>query len=143
MNQFFQIWLVADEVETHLFIQSVFRALTPAIGVRALGDGDELVFRLHETPQLPRLIVVDESHDTFDRLQTLRQVRTNPSWEHLPVCLLTTDPTLLAVDLGSEPTTCYLKPSQLEDFARLLVRLVQLDDLTPSLVRFSKCASSK
>ncbi|MFD2569573.1 response regulator [Spirosoma soli] len=125
-----RVWLVDDDQDDQLLIQSAF--LKHATPIRLLTDGQELVPALEQASTLPRLILMDINmpyQNGFDTLQQLRQVE---GWRQLPVIVFSTsaEPAdhIRAFELGA--TGFLTKPSNYGQLMNLVEQLVldwQLD----------------
>ncbi len=87
------VWVVDDDEDDQLFIRSAFESGQPPIRVRILNDGVELLPRLAECSELPRLILLDINMPLKNGFETLKELRSLPKYEHLPVVMLTTSAT--------------------------------------------------
>ena len=84
------VWLVDDDDDDQLFIRSAFRDGQPPISVLTLSDGDELLPKLRECIELPRLILLDVNMPRKNGFETLKELRDTPAFADLPVIMLTT-----------------------------------------------------
>lgn len=84
------VWVVDDDDDDRLFIQSAFEDTEKPIAVLTLNDGDQLLPRLAASDELPRLILLDINMARQNGFDTLTQLRSVTSFAHLPVVMLTT-----------------------------------------------------
>jgi CheY-like chemotaxis protein len=84
------VWIVDDDEDDRLFIRSAFRDGQPSISVLTLSDGDELLPKLRESIEVPRLILLDVNMPRKNGFETLKELRQLPGFAHLPVVMLTT-----------------------------------------------------
>ena len=84
------VWVVDDDEDDRLFIRSAFQRMKKPIQVRILSDGDQLIPQLASCAELPRLILMDINMSRQNGFETLEQVRSTPTFAHLPVIMLTT-----------------------------------------------------
>lgn len=82
------IWVVDDDEDDQLLIRSAFGSAS--INVLALSDGDQLLPKLIESDELPRLVLLDINMTRQNGFETLRQLRSAPNFVNLPVIMLTT-----------------------------------------------------
>ncbi len=84
------VWVVDDDEDDRLFIQSAFEDTEKAIAVLTLNDGDQLLPRLADCQELPRLILMDINMARQNGFETLTQLRNVTAFAHLPVVMMTT-----------------------------------------------------
>lgn len=84
------VWIVDDDEDDRLFIRSAFQRTKKPIQVRILSDGDQLIPQLVNCTELPRLILLDINMDRQNGFETLQQVRSTPTFAHLPIVMFTT-----------------------------------------------------
>ena len=84
------VWVVDDDEDDRLFIQSAFEDAHRPISVLTLADGDQLLPQLATCRTLPQLILLDINMTRQNGFDTLRQLRNTPTFAHLPVVMLTT-----------------------------------------------------
>ncbi len=84
------LWIVDDDEDDRLFIRSAFQRAKKPIRVRILSDGDQLIPQLANCANLPRLILLDINMSRQNGFETLQQVRSTPTFAHLPVVMFTT-----------------------------------------------------
>lgn len=84
------VWVVDDDEDDRLFISSAFKDTKRSIRVLTLADGDQLLPRLTDCKKLPQLILLDINMTRQNGFETLRQLRSTPTFAHLPVVMLTT-----------------------------------------------------
>lgn len=84
------VWIVDDDEDDQLFIRSAFESGTPPVQVLVLSDGSELLPKLEESSELPRLILLDINMPRKNGFETLKELRSTPAYAALPVVMLTT-----------------------------------------------------
>jgi CheY-like chemotaxis protein len=84
------VWIVDDDEDDRLFIRSAFQRTKKPIHVRILSDGDQLIPQLANCTKLPRLILLDINMSRQNGFETLAQVRSMPTFAHLPIVMFTT-----------------------------------------------------
>ena len=84
------VWVVDDDEDDRLFIQSAFESINPPIDVLVLTGGEELLSALAKHESLPRLILLDINMPYQNGFDTLKQLRTSQKYAELPVIMLTT-----------------------------------------------------
>lgn len=83
-------WIVDDDEDDQLFIQSAFENGEPPVKVFLLNDGVELLPKLAECVRLPRLILLDINMPRKNGFEILEELRAVPTYADLPVEILTT-----------------------------------------------------
>ena len=121
------VWIVDDDDDDQVFIQSAFEENTPSIQVLPLTDGYQLLTRLQKAESLPRLIILDVNMPGMSGFDTLLQLRNTPAYADLPVVLMTTssDPDDQARGLALGANQFLTKPNtyqQLSSITQLLTR---------------------
>lgn len=84
------VWVVDDDEDDRLFIQSAFEDTEKSITVLTLNDGDQLLPQLADCQALPRLILLDINMSRQNGFETLTQLRNTTAFAHLPVVMMTT-----------------------------------------------------
>lgn len=84
------VWVVDDDDDDQTFIELAFGVMTPAVNVLPLADGASLLTRLNESETVPRLIILDINMPGLSGFDTLRQLRSQLAYAHIPVVMMTT-----------------------------------------------------
>ena len=84
------VWVVDDDEDDRLFIQSAFEDTEKPVTVLTLNDGDQLLPMLADCEELPRLILLDINMGRQNGFETLAQLRNATTFAHLPVVMMTT-----------------------------------------------------
>ena len=84
------VWVVDDDEDDQLLIRSAFFEGEPSVKVLLLHDGDELLPKLSQSDQLPRLILLDVNMTRKNGFETLKELRSVADFGDLPVVMLTT-----------------------------------------------------
>ena len=84
------VWIVDDDPDDQFLFSLVFKTLTPPVSVSVLNDGEELLPALSQSDTLPSLLVMDINMPLLNGFDTLKQLRSIPIYQHLPVIVLTT-----------------------------------------------------
>lgn len=84
------VWVVDDDEDDRIFIQSAFEDTETPIDVLTLNDGDQLLPQLVSCDTLPRLILLDINMARQNGFDTLAQLRNTSTFAHLPVVMMTT-----------------------------------------------------
>ena len=121
------VWVVDDDEDDQLFIRSAFLAGQPAINVLIINDVDELLSKLSECTELPRLILVDVNMPGKNGFDALKELRSIAAFADLPVVMLTTSSNEAdrkrSLALGANQfLTKPLSQQQLRDLAQELSR---------------------
>lgn len=126
------VWVVDDDEDDRLFIRSAFDETQQPINVLTLNDGDQLLPTLAECDELPRLILLDINMVRQNGFETLVQLRSTPSFAHLPVVMLTTssDSSDCRQSLALGANQCLTKPSNYKQLVTLVKKLSEQWELT-------------
>lgn len=121
------IWVVDDDEDDRLIIRAAFSDTQRSIQIRTLTDGDQLLPQLTDCDELPRLILLDVNMARQNGFDTLAQVRSMPTFAHLPVVMLTTSSDVFdqqrSLALGANQ---YLtKPARYDQLVVLLAGLTE------------------
>jgi CheY-like chemotaxis protein len=84
------VWIVDDDEDDQLLIRAAFLEGEPSVKVLMLHDGDELLPKLSQSDQLPRLVLLDVNMPRKNGFDTLSELRQLPDFADLPVVMLTT-----------------------------------------------------
>ena len=84
------VWVVDDDIDDQYLIESSFKQFSPPIPTKQLSDGEELLASLTETPELPRLILLDLNMPRMNGFEALEALRNVPAFQKIPVVVLTT-----------------------------------------------------
>ena len=84
------VWVVDDDEDDRIFIQSAFEDTEKPVSVLTLNDGDQLLPKLVNCEKLPRLILLDINMSRQNGFETLAQIRSTSAFAHLPVVMMTT-----------------------------------------------------
>lgn len=84
------VWVVDDDEDDQLFIRSAFGNGEPPVKVLVLNDGADLLPKLAECDELPRLVLLDINMPRKNGFETLRELRAIADYADLPVVILTT-----------------------------------------------------
>ncbi|GAB2553024.1 response regulator [Spirosoma aerophilum] len=92
MNPLFDapVWVVDDDDDDLLFLQSAFAHQRSAIGIRLLQDSTALLAQLDACGDLPKLLLLDINMPRLNGLEVLTQLRSLPRYAQLPIIMLTT-----------------------------------------------------
>jgi len=82
--------VVDDDDDDQTFIELAFGVMTPAVNVLPLTDGASLLTLLNESETVPRLIILDINMPGLSGFDTLRQLRSQLAYAHIPVVMMTT-----------------------------------------------------
>lgn len=86
-----RVWVIEDNPDDVLFIRTAFQRRLPSAEFTAFSDGDEALAALRrETPRhYPTLILLDLNLPARDGHDVLRELKSTPQWQHVPVIVLT------------------------------------------------------
>jgi CheY-like chemotaxis protein len=115
--------LVVDDVETELaLIGGILKEA--GFRVRQASDGDEAIAQIQEQP--PDLVVLDVIMPRMNGFEVIRELRSNPKTEHLPVVFCTQKDTEIDRAWGTElGADAYLgKPFESQQLIGIIERLL-------------------
>lgn len=78
-----------DAVDRELFTDAI-KLIGKTYKVTEAANGEEALKFLNETTRLPGLVILDLNMPIKDGRDTLRQIKTNPRFKSLPVCIMST-----------------------------------------------------
>lgn len=84
------IILADDDSEEHLIFQEALNILSHDINFVTFRDGKYLLDHLTTSFFLPDLIFVDINMPLMNGLDTLKQIKINDKWKHIPVIMYST-----------------------------------------------------
>ncbi|NEU70198.1 response regulator [Spirosoma agri] len=84
------ILLVDDDEDDQFLVQQVIKQYSPDSSIDVLGDGEQLLDALEQSPRLPDLVLLDLNMPRMGGLEALGHIRANEAYEHLPIIILTT-----------------------------------------------------
>ncbi len=84
------IWIVDDDTDDQFLFEMAFRRLLPSVHIKLLDDGEELLPALSQSAERPRLVILDLNMPRLNGLEALTQLRAEPTYEDIPVIVLTT-----------------------------------------------------
>jgi CheY-like chemotaxis protein len=119
------VWVVDDDEDDRLFIRSAFGETQQPIDVLTLNDGDQLLPTLADCAALPRLILLDINMVRQNGFETLAQLRSTPTFAHLPVVMLTTstDSSDCRQSLALGANQCLTKPANYKQLVAMVKNL--------------------
>ncbi len=122
-----QVWVVDDDEDDRFILKMVFKQVAPLVTLKALTDGDELVPSLETAHVLPKLVLLDLNMDRMDGFDTLRQVKAVPTYQPIPIVILTTssaeEDRAKALRLGANDFLT--KPASMGSLALVVDRLIK------------------
>ena len=126
------VWVIDDDEDDRLIIQSAFKEIDRPISVLTFTDGDQVLPNLAHCDQLPRLILLDINMTRLNGFDTLQQLRSIPKFSHLPVVMLTTssDASDRQQSLALGANQCLTKPASYRQLVALIRKLTEQWDLT-------------
>ena len=96
-----RILIVDDDEEDRFFLNTAFEEMALSGGLH-LKEGGFQAFQyldeLTEALALPTLIVLDLNMPVLDGIETLKRLKTNPRYKHIPVIVYTTSAHTLEKD---------------------------------------------
>jgi twitching motility two-component system response regulator PilH len=115
--------LVVDDVESELaLIGGILKEA--GFQVRQASDGDEAIAQIQDQP--PDLVVLDVIMPRMNGFEVIRELRSNPKTEHLPVVFCTQKDTEIDRAWGTElGADAYLgKPFESQQLVEMIRRLL-------------------
>jgi CheY-like chemotaxis protein len=81
-----------DDVDDKDWVSEACRAIDSDLNVVFVENGRQVLDFLakEQSPVLPSLIVLDLNMPELDGRQTLQKLKANPSYQHIPVAIVTT-----------------------------------------------------
>ncbi|GAB3047210.1 response regulator [Spirosoma pulveris] len=106
------VWVIDDDEDDLLFIQSAFAYERPAIEIRLIQDSTDLLAQLGACVDLPKLMLLDINMPRLNGFELLAQLRRLPRYAQLPIIMLTTstDPQDRQAALGLGANDYLIKP---------------------------------
>ncbi|MVM32476.1 response regulator [Spirosoma sp. HMF4905] len=122
-----QIWIVDDDEDDQYLFAGAFKSLSPSLRVQLFNDGEDLLPALAQSTRLPDLIILDLNMPRVNGFEALKLLRAEPSYQRLPVIVLTTSDQLedqtKALALGADGFLT--KPPSFDKILILFEQLVQ------------------
>lgn len=121
------IWLVDDDEDDLLLMQTAFTSMDDRLTIKTLLDGEELLPNLQKTSVSPKLIVLDLNMRRMGGLKTLEVVRSIDRYSQLPVVVLTTssNPADKQSSVALGANDYYIKPASYNELTVLANQLIQ------------------
>ena len=121
------VWVVDDDEDDRLIIESAFKELDRPISVLTFTDGDQVLPKLTHCDQLPQLILLDINMTRQNGFDTLSQLRNTPRFSDLPVVILTTssDASDRQHSLALGASQCFTKPASYRQLVALVRKLTE------------------
>lgn len=121
------VWVIDDDEDDRLIIQSAFKEIDRPISVLTFTDGDQVLPTLTRCDQLPRLILLDINMARQNGFDTLLQLRNTPHFSQLPVVMLTTsaDPSDRQQSLALGASQYLTKPASYRQLVALIRELTK------------------
>ncbi len=120
------VWLVDDDPDDQLLIQTAFNSHVPPVLLRILTDGGEVLPALETARSEPKLILMDINMTRQNGFDTLQRLRASWAWQHLPVIIFSTSDNkhdrAKALELGA--TQFLTKPTSYKQLQALVGQLV-------------------
>jgi CheY-like chemotaxis protein len=119
-----------DDADDRAWIEENFKAVNAQLSLFFLENGRQVLEFLasRSSPQFPSLIIMDLNMPQLDGRQTLRQLKANPAYRHIPVAIVSTSSSRL------DRETCYflgaelflVKPSSYHEWKTIMHQLLSL-----------------
>jgi CheY-like chemotaxis protein len=121
------VWVVDDDEDDRLIIQSAFKDIDRPISVLTFTDGDQVLPKLVNCDQLPQLILLDINMARLNGFETLLQLRSTPEFSHLSVVMLTTssEASDRQQSLALGASQCLTKPTSYRQLVALISKLTE------------------
>jgi CheY-like chemotaxis protein len=101
MNSSIKILMADDDPEDRMIMAESFAEIDLAHTVHIVDDGEKLLNWLgHLNPpmELPSLIVLDLNMPRMNGTQTLKALKSNPRYKHIPVIIFSTSVNIIEMD---------------------------------------------
>ena len=117
------VLIAEDDLDDQLLLQEALSENgIAARDVAFVGDGEELLERLAGIGRRPAIVLLDLNMPRKDGRETLREIKSNKSYSHIPVLILTTsnseDDIRLSYKNGSN--TFFVKPPLFRDLVEII-----------------------
>jgi CheY-like chemotaxis protein len=90
VSQSQSVWIVDDNEDDQYLFELALQTLNPPVAMKLLTTGEELIVSLRQQAILPSLIVLDVTKSQLNGFDTLKQLRAEPVYQHLPILVLST-----------------------------------------------------
>lgn len=122
------LYYADDDADDRQLFMEMMHSVNPSTNVKAFEDGLQLYQELVKPGTLlPCCIVLDIKMPLWDGLKTLRVLKQDPLYNHIPVCMLTTSQNVLerrgCEELGAH--AFFTKPSSINDLKSIGQYLTQ------------------
>lgn len=90
-----------DDIDDKTWIGDACKAANCSLQLKFVENGKEVLKFLEQchSNELPALIVLDINMPEMDGKQTLRILKSNPGYQHIPVAMVTTSSSQMDVDV--------------------------------------------
>lgn len=117
------VLIAEDDLDDRFLLQEALRENGIASSdVTFVGDGEELLERLAGLGRRPAIVLLDLNMPRKDGRETLREIKSNKAYSHIPVLILTTsnseDDIRLSYRNGSN--TFFVKPPVFRDLVEII-----------------------
>ena len=121
------ILLVDDDADDRQFFCEAIHEIDPQIIVHISIDGIEAIQYLHRTPHLPGYIFLDMNMPRLNGLQTLKEIKSNGMWQHIPVIMYSTSQFKQEQDLAFQngASRFVQKPSSFSAICKVLAKIIK------------------
>jgi CheY-like chemotaxis protein len=121
------IFIADDDDDDQLLLRLAFQDHSPRCQLTFSGDGQAFLTQLQQAVRKPSLIVLDLNMPFLNGFETLRSIRADTDYQHIPVIILTTSnderDRQKAFALGAAGFAT--KPLKLEDLRQLVKNLCE------------------
>jgi DNA-binding response OmpR family regulator len=118
----YNILIVDDDEDDHIFIKAAIRNVMPAATIKSFFDGSELSANPLKGSETPNLIFLDLNMRMEDGKTTLQNIRKDANLNHVPVIILTTstDPREKEKCLNLGANDYFVKPYTESDLSGII-----------------------
>jgi len=105
------ILLIEDDKDDQEFFIEAINSIKNAVLYFVANNGMEAIAKLNNSPVLPDIIFSDINMPLMDGIECLSHIRMNPHTRNIPVVILTTDTSRIALVLKMGANAFIKKPS--------------------------------
>lgn len=128
-NEKVNIFYVDDDADDRLLFEEALSEVNGNFELTSLEDSDELLHILENPPPTPNLIFVDLNMPRKNGYQVLKEIKSNRSFQQLPVLILTTSAEKAVIEnarsLGAD--AFITKPSNFNSLKAILKQCLSLN----------------
>jgi CheY-like chemotaxis protein len=137
------VLLADDDRDDHYFFREVLQDVNSALRFDVAADGGELLVLLQH--YVPDILFLDLDMPVKNGLECLREIRSNPTTNDLPVVVFSSTTRSVnidtAYDMGAD--LFFIKPSTFDELKSSLTALLSLEWQHPKKVKEQYCVNGR